>query len=189
MQLAAYGKQDVYLTGNPQITFFKYVYKRYSNFAIESVEHTLDNINTVDESKCIVTINSHSGDLIHQVFVQIEFEAGVELTNAAKNLDTNYLSFTNETGWAYIKEASISIGDQIIDRHYSEWFTVWNELSDATQKQHIIVNKHNAKKAYYESIKNLENPNVLQQRRYIINNDKLVYLSNSQYIINNTDIF
>ena len=59
MQLAAYGKQDVYLTGNPQITFFKYVYKRYSNFAIESVEHTLDNINTVDESKCIVTINSH----------------------------------------------------------------------------------------------------------------------------------
>lgn len=174
MQLAAYGKQDVYLTGNPQITFFKYVYKRYSNFAIESVEHTLDNINTVDESKCIVTINSHSGDLIHQVFVQIEFEAGVELTNAAKSLDTSYLSFTNETGWAYIKEASISIGDQIIDRHYSEWFTVWNELSDATQKQHIIVNKHNAKKAYYESIKNLENPNVLQQRRYIINNDKLI---------------
>ena len=50
MQLAAYGKQDVHLTGNPQMTFFKYVYKRYSNFAIESVEHTLDTVNSVEET-------------------------------------------------------------------------------------------------------------------------------------------
>ena len=36
LQLVAQGKQDVFLTGNPQITWFKMVYRRYTNFAIES---------------------------------------------------------------------------------------------------------------------------------------------------------
>jgi hypothetical protein len=40
LQLVAYGAQDVYLTGNPQITFFKAVYRRHTNFAIESIEQT-----------------------------------------------------------------------------------------------------------------------------------------------------
>ena len=42
MQLVAYGAQDVYLTGNPQITFFKVVYRWHTNFAMESMEQTLD---------------------------------------------------------------------------------------------------------------------------------------------------
>jgi hypothetical protein len=36
LQLVAYGAQDVYLTGNPQITFFKVAYRRHTNFALES---------------------------------------------------------------------------------------------------------------------------------------------------------
>ena len=38
IELVAYGVQDVFLTGNPQITFFKLVYKRYTNFAQEEFE-------------------------------------------------------------------------------------------------------------------------------------------------------
>jgi hypothetical protein len=40
MQLVAYGAQDIYLTGNPQITFFKVVYRRHTNFAMEAIEQT-----------------------------------------------------------------------------------------------------------------------------------------------------
>lgn len=173
MQLAAYGKQDVHLTGNPQMTFFKYVYKRYSNFAIESVEHSLDTMNSVNETKTVVTINSHSGDLISKVHLQVEFTAGLEMANASKSDPTKYLSFTNGTGWAFVKEASISIGDQQIDKHYSEWFDIWNELSDSEQKEHLLVNKHNAKKSYYEGIKNQEEPAV-SQVKYIEADDKLI---------------
>jgi hypothetical protein len=175
MQLAAYGKQDVHLTGNPQMTFFKYVYKRYSNFAIESVEHSLDTANSVDENKTVVTINSHSGDLISKVHLQVEFTAGLEMISGSngKTDVTKYLSFTNETGWAFVKEASISIGDQEIDKHYSEWFDIWNELSDNAQKEHLLVNKHNAKKSYYEGIKNQEAAAV-DQVKYIEADDKLI---------------
>lgn len=173
MQLAAYGKQDVHLTGNPQMTFFKYVYKRYSNFAIESVEHSLDTVNSVEETKTVVTINSHSGDLISNVHLQVEFTAGLEMATASKSDVTKYLSFTNETGWAFVKEASISIGDQEIDKHYSEWFDIWNELSDNAQKEHLLVNKHNAKKSYYEGIKNQE-ASAANQVKYIEADDKLI---------------
>ncbi len=175
MQLAAYGKQDVHLTGNPQMTFFKYVYKRYSNFAIESVEHNLDTMNSVNETKTVVTINSHSGDLISKVHLQVEFTAGLEMISGSngKTDPTKYLSFTNGTGWAFVKEASISIGDQEIDKHYSEWFDIWNELSDNAQKEHLLVNKHNAKKSYYEGIKNQEAAAV-DQVKYIEADDKLI---------------
>lgn len=173
MQLAAYGKQDVHLTGNPQMTFFKYVYKRYSNFAIESVEHTLDTINNVGETKNTVTINSHSGDLISNVHLQVEFTAGLEMATASKTDPTKYLSFTNATGWAFVKEASISIGEQQIDKHYSEWFDIWNELTDYSQKEHLLVNKHNAKKSYYEGTKNIEAEKV-HQVKYIEADDKLI---------------
>ena len=147
--------------------------KRYSNFAIESVEHSLDTMNSVNETKTVVTINSHSGDLISKVHLQVEFTAGLEMANASQTDPTKYLSFTNETGWAFVKEASISIGDQQIDKHYSEWFDIWNELSDSEQKEHLLVNKHNAKKSYYEGIKNQEEPAV-SQVKYIEADDKLI---------------
>lgn len=169
MQIAAYGKQDTYLTGNPQITFFKYVYKKYSNFAIESIEHSLDNVNSVDETKNVVTISSHSGDLIHKVHLQVDFTAGV---TTSSELATTYLSFTNNTGWAYVKEASIYIGEQLIDKHYSEWFDIWNELSDPYQKEHFLVNKHNSKKNYYNGVKNTEKPSS-EQVNYLVSDDKL----------------
>jgi hypothetical protein len=42
LQLVAYGAQDVYLTGNPQITFFKVAYRRHTNFALEAIQQTFN---------------------------------------------------------------------------------------------------------------------------------------------------
>ena len=67
MQLVAYGAQDIYLTGNPQITFFKVVYRRHTNFAVESIEQTY-NGSAASGSKISVTV-SRNGDLLSAVWL------------------------------------------------------------------------------------------------------------------------
>lgn len=69
MQLVAYGAQDVYLTGNPQITFFKVVYRRHTNFAMEAIEQTFNG--TVDFDRRVTCTISRNGDLIHRTYLQI----------------------------------------------------------------------------------------------------------------------
>ena len=68
MQLVAYGAQDIYLTGNPQITFFKVVYRRHTNFSMEAIEQTINGtISTTAASSGSVTI-SRNGDLVHRLY-------------------------------------------------------------------------------------------------------------------------
>ena len=68
MQLVAYGAQDIYLTGNPQITFFKVVYRRHTNFSMESISQTLSGAGTANGNTSTCTI-SRNGDLVHKVYV------------------------------------------------------------------------------------------------------------------------
>ena len=68
MQLVAYGAQDIYLTGNPQITFFKVVYRRHTNFAMESIEQTFNG--TANFGKRVTCTISRNGDLIHRIYLQ-----------------------------------------------------------------------------------------------------------------------
>jgi hypothetical protein len=116
MQLVAYGAQDIYLTGNPQITFFKVVYRRHTNFSMETIQQTMNGTSSTvtDNSTATCTI-SRNGDLVHKVYVTAE-EAGV----------------TN--GSALVKEVELEIGGQRIDRHYMEWNQVWNELTTPESK-------------------------------------------------------
>ena len=67
IQLVAYGAQDIYLTSEPIITFWKSVYRRHTNFAIESIEQTLSNTNFGNRSSCKVGRN---GDLIGRTYLQ-----------------------------------------------------------------------------------------------------------------------
>ena len=69
MQLVAYGAQDIYLTGNPQITFFKVVYRRHTNFSMESIEQTFNG--SSDFGKKVTCTVSRNGDLIHRVYLQV----------------------------------------------------------------------------------------------------------------------
>jgi len=116
LQLVAYGAQDVYLTGNPQITFFKVVYRRHTNFSMEAIQQTFSGIpaygNTV---YCQI---SRNGDLIHRAYLQVTLPA---LTGNDK--------YVNYLGLRLLKSISIEIGGQQIDKHYSDWLYIWNELS------------------------------------------------------------
>ena len=116
MQLVAYGAQDIYLTGNPQITFFKVVYRRHTNFAMESIEQTFNG--AVDFGKRVTATISRNGDLIKDMWLELEFSDNGALENAVYGL-----------GNALVKQVEIEIGGQLIDRQYGEWLDIWSELS------------------------------------------------------------
>ena len=120
LQLVAYGAQDVYLTGNPQITFFKVVYRRHTNFAMEAIQQTFSGIPTYGNT--VYCQISRNGDLIHRTYLEV----GINATTATK---ANTASYVNYLGLRLLKSVSIEIGGQQIDKHYSDWLYIWNELS------------------------------------------------------------
>ena len=80
MQLVAYGAQDIYLTGNPQITFFKVVYRRHTNFSMEAIEQTFNG--TADYGKKVTCTISRNGDLVHKVYLEVVLGAASGATAA-----------------------------------------------------------------------------------------------------------
>ena len=122
LQLVAYGAQDVYLTGNPQITFFKVVYRRHTNFAIESIVQTFNG--EAQYGNTITCTVSRNGDLINRAYVELTIPA-LEWDGR----DSKKLAYVNYLGLRLLKNVVIEIGGQQIDKHYSEWMYIWNELS------------------------------------------------------------
>ena len=128
LQLVAYGAQDVYLTGNPQITFFKVAYRRHTNFALEAIEQTFNGSTSLGSRvTCQITRN---GDLINRVYfvgtIQNTNTTNASTGNAAIN---NPIALVPYFGLKLLKTIELEIGGQRIDKHYSEWLYIWNELS------------------------------------------------------------
>lgn len=121
MQLVAYGAQDVYLTGQPKVTFFQAVYKRHTNFAMENIQQTV-NGSAGSSGRVSVTI-ARNGDLVGNMYVA--------LTPAAftsSNLTSNNSGF--DTCWLAeraIAAVELTIGGQRIDKHYQAWFRLYAE--------------------------------------------------------------
>ena len=97
MQLAAYGAQDIYLTGNPQITFFKIVYRRHTNFSVECINQIFDGNITASASTTTATI-SRNGDLITGMHLDVLMQGTLDGGAAA----STYQNWTNNTGHALI---------------------------------------------------------------------------------------
>lgn len=139
MQISAYGSQDIALTGNPQISFFKGVYYRYTNFSIE----TMENLFSTEPGfgrRCEVKINK-TGDLLSKMYLSTTLPAlnNNGLTNNEGNNTTTprfeYLGWVNKIGHALIKSAELRIGGEVIDKHYSEWLEIWSSLTRAGGKE------------------------------------------------------
>ena len=132
LQLVAYGAQDVYLTGNPQITFFKVAYRRHTNFAIEAIEQTFNG--TAGFGSRVTCQITRNGDLINRVYLRakfsndnIDYNTGDAANIAIKA--NNGISLVPYFGLKLLKTIELEIGGQRIDKHYAEWLYVWNELS------------------------------------------------------------
>jgi hypothetical protein len=113
VQLVAYGAQDIYLTSNPQITFFKVVYRRHTNFAMESIEQTFNGSATTLGGRVTATI-SRNGDLIKDMWLELVVVG-----------DRDCYGLGN----ALVKKVELEIGGQLIDRQYGEWMNIWSELT------------------------------------------------------------
>ncbi len=121
MQLVAYGAQDIYLTGNPMITYFKVVYRRHTNFAMESIEQTFNG--EADLGTNVSAIISRNGDLINGIYLQ------TTLPNLSGTGNGGQARWVDNVGHFLISQVSIEIGGQTIDTHYGDWLEIWSQLT------------------------------------------------------------
>ena len=121
MQLVAYGAQDVYLTGQPKVTFFQAVYKRHTNFAMENIQQTVNGTPS-NSGRVSVTI-ARNGDLVGNMYVRLQPTQlnYSNLTSTGANIDTNWVA---ERAIAAVE---LTIGGQRIDQHYQTWFRLYAE--------------------------------------------------------------
>ena len=134
MQLVAYGAQDVYLTGNPQITFWKVTYRRHTNFAMESIEQTFNG--QADFGRRVQCTVSRNGDLAYRTYLQVTLPE----VNQADGNNSVYARWLDCPGEQMISMVEVEIGGQRIDRQYGDWMHIWNQLT-LTSEQESGYNK------------------------------------------------
>lgn len=127
--LVAVGAQDVYLTGNPAITFFKIVYRRHTNFAVESIEQYFSS--TVNFGRNSTAEISRHGDLISQIMLKVVLPE-VRYKGEFDNKGYVQFAWSRHIGHAIIDEVKLEIGGSEIDKHYGDWLRVWHELTTNT---------------------------------------------------------
>jgi hypothetical protein len=118
MQLVAYGAQDIYLTGNPQITFFKVVYRRHTNFSMEAIEQTMNGTYSAGGRQSVTV--SRNGDLINRMWIQQVITSSTDWSLA-------------DPGYNQFGSVELEIGGQLIDKHYGHWMNAWAQLTEVNQ--------------------------------------------------------
>ena len=127
IELIAKGAQDIFLTGNPNVTYFKSIFKRHTNFSIESVEQSF----TGDSNfgKILNSTIKRTGDLVSGLTLEID------LPKVIGKIEEDDIEWSNSIGHTIIDYVEIEIGGQIIDKQYGEWMDIWSELT--TKESHL----------------------------------------------------
>jgi hypothetical protein len=132
MQLVAYGAQDVFLTGTPEITFWKVSYRRHTNFAMESIEQTFSG--QADFGRRVTCTISRNGDLAYRTYLQVtlpEINQGM----GASTTGPVYARWLDFIGEQLVAQVEVEIGGQRIDRQYGDWMHIWNQLTLSKEQQ------------------------------------------------------
>jgi hypothetical protein len=122
LQIIAYGSQDMYLTNDPQITFFKIVYRRHTNFAVQTFEKTFNDNPDFDKKGRVKLYKI--GDLVTKMSLRI-------IINKVKTHQNKKFAWVKRLGFALLNSVSIEIGGIIIDKHYGTWLDIWYELTNS----------------------------------------------------------
>jgi hypothetical protein len=125
LQLVSYGAQDIYISGNPQITFWKVLFKRHTNFAMESIEVTFNG--QADFNKRVTAIINRNADLMYRTYIQLVLPA-VQL-DSSNNPQLSRFRWLNYIGHRVVKTVELEIGGQRIDRQYGDWMQIWTQLT------------------------------------------------------------
>tara|TARA_B100000787_G_scaffold169792_1_gene162264 strand:- start:222 stop:1634 length:1413 start_codon:yes stop_codon:yes gene_type:complete len=137
-----------FIVGNPQITFFKAVYRRHSHFAIQQKLQSGDQPN-VNGKEIVYTVNDGGGQLLHRCWLEVDLK--VDDTHNPDLSDADYINWTNNTGHALVEQVKLKINNNEIDTHSGVWLDVYNELNDKEEYEHFGINKHSAKNEYLTS--------------------------------------
>jgi len=130
MQLVAYGAQDVFLTGTPEITFWKVSYRRHTNFAMESIEQTFSG--QADFGRRVTCTISRNGDLCYRTYLQVtlpEINQDMITGSRANGNEGVFARWLDYPGEQLIAQVEVEIGGQRIDRQYGDWMHIWNQLT------------------------------------------------------------
>ena len=136
MQLVAYGAQDAFLTGSPEITFWKVSYKKYTNFAIESIEQTFNG--QADFGRRVQCTISRSGDLVYRTYLQVtlpEINQMMGVSSFTGGESSVYARWLDFPGEQMIAQVEVDVGGQRIDRQYGDWMHIWNQLTMTSEQQ------------------------------------------------------
>lgn len=156
IQLASKGEENMYLTDNPQITWFKIQYRRHTNFSIEEIQQNF--IHTPNfGSKVFCNIGTKNGDLIHKIDLVINLPEIPQFYNTDQTIDNiTKFRWCRKIGYALIKQINVSIGGKLIDRQYGEWMNIYtelfgkkdNEIDNMIGNVEELYNYSSSKKAY-----------------------------------------
>lgn len=154
---SAKGMAEDVINLNPQITFFKKVYKRHTNFGIESIQQDLNT--TMDFGSRTDIKITKTGTLISDMHMEFTLppparSGGVDgggnpitatsTDGIIENFDT-YATYVDAVGFAIIEEIKLLLNNDTVDKHTGLWYDVWNELTDPNQKEWPLVGKTNSK--------------------------------------------
>jgi hypothetical protein len=131
MQLVAYGAQDVFLTGTPEITFWKVSYRRHTNFAMESIEQTFNG--QADFGRRVTCTISRNGDLAYRTYLQVTLPE-INQSMAPAGSTGVYARWLDSIGEQLIAQVEVEIGGQRIDRQYGDWMHIWNQLTQSAEQ-------------------------------------------------------
>jgi hypothetical protein len=126
MQLVAYGAQDIYLTGNPQITFFKVVYRRHTNFSMECIKQSFKG--AVGAGARVVATLARNGDLVHDCFLRVKSNDDMDVSGG--------VGIANP-GHSIINNIEVEIGGQLIDKHFGHWMEAHAQLTEEGSAQNF----------------------------------------------------
>jgi hypothetical protein len=128
LQLVAYGAQDAYITGNPHITFWKVLYKRHTNFAMEAFR--VNFTGSPQYGQRVVAIVNRNADLMYKTYLEVQLPdtQGVVFGGSTKPV-TWSAAWERRLGYQLLKKIEVEIGGQIIDTHYGEWLFLWENLT------------------------------------------------------------
>ena len=164
VQLVAYGEENMFLNDDPQITFFKIIYRRYTNFSIETIEQNFNN--NLDFGKKFSIELSKIGDLIHKMWLVIELPNIPILYDINNTVDKRIrFAWARKIAYALVNYIEIDIGGTIIDRQWGEWMNVLNELNITNFNNNIDELTGNVPEVYL--LKTIYTSNIPSRVLYI----------------------
>ena len=158
LQLVARGQQDIYLTGSPTLSYFQFVYRKHTNFAMEPIRQTFLSKPVLDRtSRTIATCRiGRDADLLKEVYLAFQLPA----IYSDGNLRFRWI---DKVANYMVYSASVRVDTNLVDIQYGEWLDVWNELT-------LTDSKREAYDKMTGNTYEFTNPTALNNRIVITNN-------------------